>query len=296
MGKGIGLVGGFNGKFGNAVGYSLKDSNNKQTQGIRAYQPVVRNPKTYRQATQRCIMKPINNFYRKVKHIIDRGFENKSYGNASRLAWLKLAMTDYKGPWLTKEEADFRDGTLPILCPIAYGSLPAVPITVERQVGIYIGDANAELIKIEEDTDVMTNLQKLGVDVRSGDQITVVIGSWEEAPNLIVDASMTFDGEDQGLFELFTVTGEGANKRLTVSIASTGYDYASWGAVIISRKGANGKHLRSMTIPTCSPFHLNNGHYDTRWKDAAVKSYMSSDANTDWPQDSLYDNDPEDEG
>lgn len=296
MGKGIGLVGGFNGKFGNAVGYSLKDSNNKQTQGIRAYQPVVRNPKTYRQASQRCIMKPINNFYRKVKHIIDRGFENKSYGNASRLAWLKLAMTDYKGPWLTKEEAELRSWTLPILCPLTYGSLPAVPIEIAQTVGIYIGSANADLVEIEDDADLIANLQKAGIDVQYGDQITVVGGSFDDEPNLVFNGSTIFGGDDAGLFSLFTVTGEGAAKRLTVALSGTGFEKITWGAVIISRKGANGKHLRSTTIPTCSPSHLNNGHYDYRWKDAAVKSYMSSDANTDWPQDSLYDNDPYDEG
>ena len=84
MAKGVGLIGNFKGKVGNTVGYSLKDSNNKQTQGIRVYQPVVRNPKTYAQAEQRMKLAPINATYRALKMIIDRGQEGLAYGNKSR--------------------------------------------------------------------------------------------------------------------------------------------------------------------------------------------------------------------
>ena len=92
MAKGIGLIGNFRGKVGNMVGYNLKDSNNKQTQGVRVYQPVVKNPKTYGQAEQRAKLAPINATYRALKAIIDRGQEGKAYGNKSRLAWLSAAM------------------------------------------------------------------------------------------------------------------------------------------------------------------------------------------------------------
>ena len=81
MAKGIGLIGNFRGKVGNMVGYNLKDSNNKQTQGVRVYQPVVKNPKTYAQAEQRAKLSPINATYRALKPIIDRGQESKAYGN-----------------------------------------------------------------------------------------------------------------------------------------------------------------------------------------------------------------------
>ena len=52
MAKAQGIIGNFKGKVGNMVGYQLTDSNNKQTQGIRIYQPNVKNPKTSAQAEQ----------------------------------------------------------------------------------------------------------------------------------------------------------------------------------------------------------------------------------------------------
>ena len=92
MAKGIGLVGNFKGKVGNMVGYKLSDSNTGNTQGIRVYQPIVRNPKTSAQAEQRAKLAPINATYRALKMVIDRGNESKPYGNASRIAWLKKAL------------------------------------------------------------------------------------------------------------------------------------------------------------------------------------------------------------
>ena len=86
MAKGIGLIGNFRGKVGNMVGYNLKDSNNKQTQGVRVYQPCSKEPKTYGQAQQRAKLAPVNVTYRALKGIIDRGSRSQAHNNKSRMA------------------------------------------------------------------------------------------------------------------------------------------------------------------------------------------------------------------
>ena len=73
MAKGIGLIGNFKGKVGNTVGYKLTASNNGQTQGIRVYQPIVKNPKSAGQAEQRAKLLAVNATYRALKKVIDRG-------------------------------------------------------------------------------------------------------------------------------------------------------------------------------------------------------------------------------
>ena len=102
MAKGIGLIGNFKGKVGNMVGYKLTDSNSGNTQGIRVYQPIVKNPKTAAQAEQRAKLAPINATYRALKMVIDRGNEGLPYGNKSRLAWLKQAFKAEHMPWIEK--------------------------------------------------------------------------------------------------------------------------------------------------------------------------------------------------
>ena len=75
MAKGTGLIGNFKGKVGNTVGYKLAASNNGQTQGIRVYQPIVKNPKSAGQAEQRAKLLAVNTTYRSLKMVSDRGNE-----------------------------------------------------------------------------------------------------------------------------------------------------------------------------------------------------------------------------
>ena len=119
MAKGNGMFSNFSGKVGTIVGYTNKQSNNKQTQVVRSYQPVVRNPMTLAQATQRVKFAPVFWTYRKLKAIIDRGQEGVEYGNRSRYAWLKQALGAYTSPWYQKDAIV----QLPCLCPITIGSL-----------------------------------------------------------------------------------------------------------------------------------------------------------------------------
>lgn len=279
MAKGTGLIGNFKGKVGNMVGYNLKDSNNKQTQGIRVYQPVVRNPKSYAQAQQRCIMKPINDFYRALKPVISRGQEGKAYGNASRLAWLKNVMKGFNGPWIEKESPD----KYPVECLIANGSLGVIPVETGTDNVILIGDGVAALTAPTTAAGLLETLQTIGIDAREGDQITIVLGvPASEGAAIsygIKIQSFVLDSEDVETFDFFSVADFNSKKFLSVK----GMDSLVGGAVILSREGLDGQHLR-----TNSAFvRFDSSHNSSQYKAAAIASYMTAGANTDWPQEAL---------
>lgn len=275
MAKGLGIIGNFKGKVGNIVGYNLKDSNNKQTQGLRAYQPVVRNPKTSRQAEQRAKMAPINATYRALKGIIDRGQEGVAYGNKSRLRFLSEAMKQFDGPWFEKGDAV----TLPIKTNITRGSL--TPITVKDaatlyiDTSLYVGEAEAFATVGALSTALLANNSFL----KEGDQITFVHGKIGQ----IVVVSVVLDSTSTVATTNFTVNDELLRFNSNLEVESN----EAIGCVILSREGDNGQHLRSTTALTLSTAAAADTHYTSTAKDAAIESYMAANGNTDWPEESL---------
>lgn len=275
MAKGLGIIGNFKGKVGNIVGYNLKDSNNKQTQGLRAYQPVVRNPKTSRQAEQRAKMAPINATYRALKGIIDRGQEGVAYGNKSRLRFLSEAMKQFDGPWFMKGEAV----TLPIKTNITRGSLPSVLAT-----NIGNNNVNSNLVLMGESGTntigkVSTDLLANNSFLKEGDQITVVFGSLVNPQifSFVLDPSST----------VATTRFDESAGTMTVGGFTAVTASEAFGAVILSREGDNGQHLRSTTALKLSTQAAASDYYKEAAKDAAIESYMAANGNTDWPEESL---------
>lgn len=279
MAKGTGLIGNFKGKVGNMVGYNLKDSNNKQTQGIRVYQPVVRNPKSYAQAQQRCIMKPINDFYRALKPVISRGQEGKAYGNASRLAWLKDVMKDFQGPWLVKGST----AQWPINCKVTNGSLSG--LTLDSV------DVNAVIVAIGETTApasvtfgaISTELKKSYPLLEDGDQVTFVAICRNGVAMMPVVVSFVIDTTSTEVTTLFEIqSGE-----LSFTNGSNMFNGCIAGTVIVSREADNGGHLRSTSVMSLSDETSGNDVYQPAAKASAIASYMAAGANTDWPQEAL---------
>lgn len=275
MAKGLGIIGNFKGKVGNIVGYKLKDSNNKQTQGLRAYQPVVRNPKTSRQAEQRAKMAPINATYRALKGIIDRGQEGVAYGNKSRLRFLSEAMKQFNGPWFKKGDAV----TLPIKTNITKGSLnPVVVNSVSNQVMV----VNLSFT-LESDTktvaSVSTELLNNNSGLKEGDQLTFIYG---EIGNLSV-RSIVLDTKDTTIVKFMNTSDD----KLAIIPVGTLDAGKAFGCVILSREGESGQHLRSTTALTLSTAAAADTHYTSTAKDAAIESYMAANGNTDWPEESL---------
>ena len=279
MAKGTGLIGNFKGKVGNMVGYNLKDSNNKQTQGIRVYQPVVRNPKSYAQAQQRCIMKPINDFYRALKPVISRGQEGKAYGNASRLAWLKNVMKDFNGPWLEKGST----AQWPIACAVTAGSLPGLTLSMVDTAAIMVQINNGDAPASMTFGAISTRLKDKYPALNDGDQITFVAICKKGEGNIVVVVSFVIDTTSTEVTNLFDIQDD------ILAFTNNGviYDNFIAGTVIVSREADNGGHLRSTSVISLSAETSASAVYQPAAKAAAIASYMAAGANTDWPQEAL---------
>ena len=276
MAKGIGLIGNFRGKVGNMVGYNLKDSNNKQTQGVRVYQPVVKNPKTYGQAEQRAKLAPINATYRALKAIIDRGQEGKAYGNKSRLAWLSAAMKAFNGGWFDKGAVI----TAPALVPLTKGSLQFGNNIVCGADGVIfyflsaLQSAPATMGALSAAIIADNPLFKLG------DQITfVAVGNTTTGITATYNSITLVETTDATALPSW-MTADAGYVMFEPNFAPIS------GCVIVSREGNNGEHLRT------SVSLLQGEGYPTTplspaAKEAAIKSYMAAGANTDWAEESL---------
>lgn len=280
MAKGIGLIGNFKGKVGNMVGYKLSDSNTGNSQGIRVYQPIVRNPKTSAQAEQRAKLAPINATYRALKMVIDRGNEGLPYGNKSRLAWLKQAFKAEKMPWFVKGAII----SAPVGCQLTKGSLASLAYAAS------VDGINVEVTQVTSSSDV-TTIGKISTlllagypTLKEGDQLTFVYMTATEDNLKSSVVSFVIDSKSavaaSTLFASVTATDNG--------IQFEGVMTADACALIVSREGANGEHLRSTEYLKFAGNITSAAPYDKTSKAAAVESYMNSaGANSDWAEESI---------
>lgn len=276
MAKGIGLIGNFKGKVGNMVGYKLSDSNTGNSQGIRVYQPIVRNPKTSAQAEQRAKLAPINATYRALKMVIDRGNEGLPYGNKSRLAWLKQAFKAEKMPWFVKGAICSN----PVLCQLTKGSLNGVSYSVRGELAIIDCNGVTAESSVKTYGDISTLLKAGYPSLKDGDQITIVL----------VDALAT--GKDISIISfLIDSTSTEAQSLIEAKVDVLNMDVFSGKgsmAVIVSREGANGEHLRSTAMLVADPATTAAAPYDAPSKAAAIESYQNAaGANADWAEESI---------
>ena len=276
MAKGIGLIGNFKGKVGNTVGYKLSASNTGNTQGIRIYQPIVRNPKTSAQAEQRAKLAPINATYRALKMIIDRGNEGLPYGNKCRLAWLKQAFKAEHMPWFVK-------GALvnkPIICQLTKGSLAGVSYeTTGDTLKIAASTVTAETTLATVGA-ISTALLANYSNLKAGDQVTIV--SIESKNGGMDPLVISFVLDTKSSEAISGFSGAAA------AIQFEGNNSPEFVAVIISREGANGEHLRSTAFLETTADILAAEPYDAASKTAAIESYMSSaSGNADWAEESI---------
>lgn len=276
MAKAQGIIGNFKGKIGNTVGYQLTSSNNKQTQGIRIYQPNVKNPKTSAQAEQRAKLAPINATYRALKMIIDRGNEGLPYGNKSRLAWLKSAFKAEKMPWFVKGA----NVKYPVGCPLTKGSLPGVSIETADDEFYLMCNGVTEESTLATIGAISKAMKTAYSSLQDGDQITIVIVGQSQGALAADVFSFVIDPNSTEATTKFTAETNKINVRSTL--------YKVGGAVVVSREGANGEHLRSTTSIEINADALAVTPYDTKSKTAAIESYMASGAaNTDWAEESI---------
>lgn len=276
MAKGIGLIGNFKGKVGNMVGYKLSDSNTGNTQGIRVYQPIVRNPKTSAQAEQRAKLAPINATYRALKMIIDRGNEGLPYGNKSRLAWLKQAFKAQLMPWYVKGA----NVGAPVLCPLTKGSLSGVSYSyVSGNIQIAATGVTSETT-VDDEGAFSVALMAAYPNLKKGDQITFV-GTFNENGTLVSKVKSFIIDPEAGDDLHEATAGAGI---ITFSFGTN----ANGIAVIVSREGTNGEHLRSAASLVGDSDVATTTPYDETSKDDAIASYQASaSANADWAEESI---------
>ena len=276
MAKGIGLIGNFKGKVGNMVGYKLTDSNSGNNQGIRVYQPIVKNPKTAAQAEQRAKLAPINATYRALKMVIDRGNEGLPYGNKSRLAWLKQAFKSEHMPWFEKG----KQPNYPVACQLTKGSLSGF---VYRNAS---GILTITCPGVTSETDV-TTIGKLSTailagvpSIKAGDQVTFVMMVNESGQLLTTVKSFVIDTSSADAQDILQA-GAG---RLEIDRDGENVLYA----VILSREGEGGEHLRSSSdLLGFDPLYAA-APYNATSKTAAIESYRDTSAvNADWAEESI---------
>lgn len=276
------------GKLGDAVGYNVSNSNTKERQGWRIYQPVVKNPQTQGQLWQRIKLAAVNNQYRAVKEIIQRGFEGQEYGDPSRRAWLSMALgSQFDGPWLNKGEmtaAPLRD------IPLTVGSLPEVTITYEAEDKYFVTSIPA-LNQAPPMTVAELTQCCVAAGYREGDQFTIIqcqrvdnrAFSWHVWA-IYLDSADTRSLTSVGLDVDYTSTASGnflINFYLTSLSGGLTNRFAQ--AITISRDG-DGSHLRS-TSRLCMRPDMDEYLYSEVAKINAGLSYVRNKAKSEnWQQ------------
>ncbi len=279
------------GKLGDAVGYNVTNSSDKEKQGWRAYQPVVSNPQTVAQIDQRVKLQAVNNLYRALKPIIQRGWENHKYGDESRRAFLKRALSaSFTGPYIEK------GSTLAVPIegvPITYGSLPPVvvgcpgggtlPILLSVQLGDFvslstIGDISAQFIG--------------SGSAQEGDQVTFVFGYIPDTTAIVVYKEISFivDSSDNRSTEdtlgvSFTDTTVEDTPVLAID-EFTNFNYSGFNyccLVSVSRNGDTA-NLRSYAEFAMTDSFRAQFYGNAEQNAAAKRSYRKQQsAETNWP-------------
>lgn len=276
MGKSVGFIGNFKGKLGNAVGYKVSQSNSGTKQGVRVYQPNIKNPKSAAQAEQRAKYAPIFATYRALKMIIDRGNESKPYGNASRIAWLKKAFRAEHMPWYPKGAII----TAAPQCQLAFGTLNAIKFDIDDDSLSLYTDAATQSGKIQSVGVLSQYLMRGYPWLKQGDQVTIIVAYPPAMELHFTIFSYILDENDDTQLTGFT-TGRG-------KIVYAGEDVFMSASVIVSREGAKGEHLRSNSWLMVNADELTKPPYNDESKQAAISSYMATGTtNADWAEESI---------
>lgn len=275
------------GKLGDAVGYNVANSSDGIKQGWRIYQPVVSNPQTDGQIDQRIKLTAVNNLYRALKPIIQRGWENHKYGDESRRAFLKRALgSAFVGPYLPK------GSTLAVPIegvPITYGSL--TPVVVE------CGEEMAVITNVPYDSGAATTIGGLsslyiaaGL-AQPGDQITYIFASLNGAGTITyltrsfyVDPDSDDNPEDVLGFTVASATYQG-EEVLAVDLGDiSGINYTHYAALVsISRDGET-SNLRSYAEFDMTTEFRAYFYGTAAQQEAAKASYRKKvSSSTNWP-------------
>lgn len=281
MARAVGLGSMFRGRIGSYVGFLTRNRAGRYVQSVKAYQPVVTNPKTFAQCLARIPLGPTQRFYSALSPIIERGFEGVAYGEPSKAEFLSYNLANFRGPYLTKQDIIPRPG--PFL--IANGSL--APIVAKNfsfdtdeagfQTSINLG-TRLSTQRISEITRAVLRSSSL---YRVGDQLTFIWCLQLDGQVYYTWRSLYLDLNDQTIASFVLPTYE----QLSVSYGDPDvYGQCIGGAVIRSQAFGDTSFKRSTAF-----FALNSDVYQFNDQAAlmnAARSYMDTDSGDDeWPFD-----------
>lgn len=286
MAKGS-AMGLWKGKKGSSVFYQIKNTNSLQKQGIRERNYEPSNPKSARQASQRMRMFPAQAVYGVLKDTIERSWQGVKYGQMTRQAYLKSALSSEWFPSVSKGDNVIVPGPY----QIAKGTLQEVPVTMDNGITdfgfLYNGD-------VENNTVGELSKQLLAGNpwLQAGDQLTFVLCytidsaivrfNWNVGSFYINTEDTTpLDWENSGFIpQPFELSWTGAGIR--IEPRDDAYIYAA--SCIVSREGST--PLRSNAFLAVDAAALPD-YYGANARAKAQRSYMKALTvqSTDWPVD-----------
>lgn len=291
MAKGNGIVGLITGKFGNLVGYRNTNSNNRETQAVRAYVAQVANPQSSAQSLQRVKLTPAQNFFRAFQDPLDHAFQNVKFGQKNRQRFISLAMSQTTFPGVLKGSRvipafpyQIAEGSLPIDVNPAYGtndenlaiSFMGIATTVNGAAATITDD---ELVGAFSQMVLNANPQ-----LANGDELHFLALVYYVNTGAIVphQATLVLNSADTltKLSDIFaTAPFHFAANEATMTIESTGgeEEYQMYGAgLIISRRNGSGWIYSSSFF---KPTKAGDAVFNTQQqRAAAAESYAAGAA------------------
>ena len=276
------------GKKGSSVFYKIWNSNNKEKQGVREYQPEVRNPQTNAQTDQRMRMLPAQLVKGALRDIVSRSFQGVEYGSKSRIEFLKYALRAEIYPYLPKGWSD----PLPGSYLISRGTLPSIGVIFDSGIpGFYTQLAFQIPITVGTTTvgEVATELLSRNGILQEGDQLTFVICEyWPDYLNHCRwhTLSLQLDPTSTDIFVTTLDTLNFSTEDQVLALTGTSDNGIACG-VILSRLGPDGLYLRNNTeLVVARDFSAEvASYYSATAQGEARRSYQkqTTRSNYDWP-------------
>lgn len=275
------------GKLGNSVFYKNTNSNNKDTQGSRAYVATIANPRTQAQASQRMRMKPAVNFCRGLADLLDHSFEGVKYGGRSRAKFMSLALLPSVStiPFVDKGENRFIPGKY----PLSVGS-----------VGVNTNDLLFDTVATSEDhTNTFSILPLVGWDPADagatfGDYSKSLIAAWpglRDGDEITAVAVFENNGYFLPVHHYFVVDTASLARRIDVCQAA-GLNIDADGSVnfpnatepnTVDSTRYTGKCVAAGVIVSRHPTRTS-----TTWQRSSSTMQVSADFAAQWMSDARY--------
>lgn len=303
MAKGS-AMGLWRGKKGSSVFYKLTNSNNAQKQGIRERVYEVANPQSNGQATQRAKLLPAQRVAGVLREIVERGWQGVEYGSKSRSEFLKRALSMKNNyPFIEKDD----DRIVPGAYQLTKGTLAQINLTYNDSfavdTNIMLGNTQSWGSDIPTIGEFCQRIIENNANLQSGDQLTFIVSiSDKETSTGQLEANFLWGYLSFFLDETNTESIETLkNDLLVIQYNELSSDYVTIQtnytiggtkpiaavAVVVSRLGDNGQHLRS-TAKLLLNDDLLSSWFSSAQQRRARESYQTANTattNTNWPVD-----------